>query len=194
MLSRYGNYFRSLPDPPCSRSSRLCLFSPRRLSGAAAGRFRVASPKASMPRVTLGGRCSARQGARGSRSRRTTRRFVRVASACCSASTDRNAASPVRDMASPLCRSCVVFEARFSFAFVPVRHRNHFCVGFSEPARLLSVGYEAEIRRTSSLGRGALSDFFSCAFSPSAARLPSAVMPAMGCSKRRLNPTQGQCV
>lgn len=69
MLSRYGNYFKSLPDPPCSRSSRLCLFSPRRLSGAAAGQFRVASPKASIPRVTLGGRCSARHGARGSRSR-----------------------------------------------------------------------------------------------------------------------------
>ena len=60
------------------------------------------------------------------------------------------------------CASCVVFEARLSFAFVPVRHRNHFCVDFSEPARLLSVGYEAEIRRTSSLGRGALSHFFSC--------------------------------
>ena len=60
--------------------------------------------------------------------------------------------------------SCAVFEARFSFAFVPVRRRNHFCLGFSEPARLLSAGYEAEIRRTSSLGRGALSDFFSCVF------------------------------
>jgi hypothetical protein len=48
-----------------------------------------------------------------------------------------------------------VFVAGLAFAFAPSAIATIFCVAISEPPGLLNVGYETEIRGTSSLGGGA---------------------------------------
>lgn len=192
MLSCYGNYFRSPPRtlPRCRSSCLVCSYRAgcRRRPPRTIG---VASPKACRA-SPLGASLCARGHAR-SRSRPPRGgSFESLQRAALRART----ATPASRLLETWLRRCPVLRRVRSglvLCLCPVRHRNHFCVTISEPPGLLNVGYETEIRGTSSLGGGALPHFFSCPFSPRAARLPSRVL-MMGCIKRRLNPTQGQCV
>ena len=181
------------PEPSLPSKLALCLFSPRRLSGSTARRSGWLHRRLQCRASPLAG-AAMRATARGVAAvgHHAAVRSSRFSVLLCEHGPQRPH-PPVRDMASPLCRraSCSkralpspLSRSAIATISASVSPSPLDCSASDmRPRSAAHPAWDAERSRISSVARFRQEQ-----------RGFRAVMPTMGCSKRRLNPTQPQCV